>query len=48
MTKIKDIKIYDLEECVIASGYAMRTESYNYLEESIDGKYLIILRGVLN
>lgn len=36
MTEIKDIKVYDLEECIIASGYAMRTAPYNYLEESID------------
>ena len=36
MTEIKDVKVYDLEECIIASGYAMRTEPYNYLEESID------------
>lgn len=37
MTEIKDIKVYDLEECIIASGYAMRTAPYDYLEESIDG-----------
>ena len=37
MTEIKDVKVYDLEECIIASGYAMRTASYDYLEESIDG-----------
>ena len=37
MTEIKDVKVYDLEECIIASGYAMRTVSYDYLEESIDG-----------
>lgn len=37
MTEIKDVKVYDLEECIIASGYAMRTEPYNYLEESVDG-----------
>lgn len=37
MTEIKDVKVYDLEECIIASGYAMRTEPYNYLEESCDG-----------
>lgn len=33
MTEIKDIKVYDLEECIIASGYAMRTDSINYNEE---------------
>ena len=36
MTEIKDVKVYDLEECIVASGYAMRTEPYNYLEESCD------------
>ena len=36
MTEIKDVKGYDLEECVIASGYAMKTEPINYKEE--DGK----------
>ena len=36
MTEIKDVKVYDLKECIVASGYAMRTESYNYLEESCD------------
>ena len=36
MTEIKDVKVYDLEECIIASGYAMRTAPYNYLEESVD------------
>lgn len=35
MTEIKDIKVYDLEECIIASGYAMRTEPYDYLEEKV-------------
>lgn len=33
MTEIKDVKVYDLAECIIASGYAMRTEKYNYAEE---------------
>ena len=33
MTEIKDIKVYDLHECIIASGYAMRLEEYNYTEE---------------
>ena len=37
MTEIKDVKVYDLEECIIASGYAMRIEPYDYLEESVDG-----------
>ena len=37
MTEIKDVKVYDLEECIIASGYAMRTASYDYLEESVGG-----------
>ena len=36
MTEIKDVKVYELEECVIASGYAMKTEPINYEEE--DGK----------
>ena len=36
MTEIKDVKVYELEECVIASGYAMKTEPINYKEE--DGK----------
>ena len=36
MTEIKGVKVYDLEECIVASGYAMRTEPYNYLEESCD------------
>ena len=36
MTEIKDVKVYDLEECIIASGYAMRIEPYDYLEESVD------------
>ena len=30
MTEVKDIHVYDLEECVIASGYAMTTEPYDY------------------
>lgn len=34
MVEIKDVKIYDLEECVIASGYAMRTDSINYDAEA--------------
>ena len=38
MTEIKDVKVYDLEECMIASGYAMRTDPINYEEE----------RGLLN
>ena len=33
MTEIKDVKVYDLEECIIASGYAMKTEKYNYTDE---------------
>ena len=36
MTEIKDVKVYDLKECIVASGYAMRTEPYNYLKESCD------------
>ena len=36
MTEIKDVKVYDLEECIIASGYAMRIAPYDYLEESVD------------
>ena len=34
MTEIKDVKVYDLEECIVASGYAMRTEPINYEEEA--------------
>ena len=34
MVEIKDLKVYDLEECIIASGYAMRTEPINYKEEN--------------
>ena len=34
MTEIKDVKVYELEECVIASGYAMKTEPINYEEEN--------------
>ena len=34
MTEIKDVKVYDLEECIVASGYAMRTEPINYKEEN--------------
>ena len=34
MVEIKDLKVYDLEECIIASGYAMRTEHINYKEEN--------------
>ena len=34
MTEIKDVKVYDLEECIIASGYAMRIEPINYKEET--------------
>lgn len=34
MVEIKDLKVYDLEECIIASGYAMRTEPINYKEET--------------
>lgn len=33
MTEIKDVKVYDLEECIVASGYAMRTEPINYEKE---------------
>ena len=33
MTEIKDVKVYDLEECIIASGYAMRLDKYNYPDE---------------
>lgn len=33
MIEIKDVKVYDLAECIIASGYAMKTEKYNYAEE---------------
>ena len=36
MTEIKDVKVYDLEECIIASGYAMRLDKYNYSDEKND------------
>ena len=36
MTEIKDVKVYDLEECIIASGYAMRLDKYNYPDEKND------------
>ena len=36
MTEIKDVKVYDLEECIIASGYAMRLDKYNYPDEKAD------------
>lgn len=35
MTEIKDIKVYELEESIIASGLAMRTEPYDYENEYI-------------
>lgn len=34
MTEIKDVKVYDLEECIVASGYAMRIDSINYDAEA--------------
>lgn len=40
MTEIKDVKVYDLEECMIASGYAMRIEPYNYEYEKEEDKEL--------
>lgn len=36
MTEIKDVKVYDLKECIVASGYAMRTEPYDYNDEILD------------
>lgn len=37
MTEIRNLKIYDLEESIIASGLAMRTEPYdNYPEEDME------------
>ena len=33
MTEIKDVKVYDLEECIVASSYAMRTDPINYDKE---------------
>lgn len=37
MVEIKNVKIYELNESIIASGLAMRTEPYNYnLEESLN------------
>lgn len=37
MLEVSNVKVYDLEECIVASGYAMRTEPYDYLKESCDG-----------
>lgn len=37
MLEVSNVKVYDLEECIVASGYAMRTKPYDYLEESVDG-----------
>lgn len=39
MTEIKDVRVMELEECVIASGLAMRTEPYNYEEEMQPDKW---------
>lgn len=37
MTEIKAVKVYELEESIIASGLAMKTEPYNYnLESSLN------------
>lgn len=36
MTEIKNVKVYDLVESIIASGLAMRTEPFNYEEEKKD------------
>lgn len=33
MTEIKNVKVYDLVESIVASGLAMRTEPFNYEEE---------------
>ena len=33
MTEIRNVKVYDLKECMIASGLAMRTELCDYSEE---------------
>lgn len=33
MTEIKNVKVYDLTESIVASGLAMRTDSYDYEEE---------------
>lgn len=47
MTEIKDVKVYDLEECIIASGYAMRVAPINYQEEiDKDNHYKRCLRLV--
>lgn len=36
MVEIDNIKIYDLLECVIASGFAMRTEKPEYTQEEFE------------
>lgn len=36
MTEIKNVKVYDLVESIVASGLAMRTEPFNYEEEKKD------------
>lgn len=39
MLEIKDTSVYGLEESIIASGYAMTTEPYDYTQESNDLRY---------
>lgn len=36
MVEITNVKVHDLKQSIIASGYAMRTEPYNYDEEGLD------------
>lgn len=36
MVEIDNIKVYDLRECVIASGFAMRTEKPEYTQEEFE------------
>lgn len=36
MVEIDNIKVYDLRECIIASGFAMRTEKPEYTQEEFE------------
>lgn len=36
MVEITNVKVYDLKECVIASGFAMRTEKPEYTDEEFE------------
>lgn len=33
MTEIKNVEVYDIKECIVASGLAMRTEPFDYGKE---------------